>query len=433
MTVAHQCPALIISAPGSVQGKTIFSAALARYHCKQGKRVKVFKMGPDFLDPMILSEACGQPVYQLDLWMMGEDYCRHLLYQAAQDADLIIIDGVMGLFDGTPSTADLAQLMNIPVVALVDVLGMSQTCHAVGYGLSHFRPGLPFLGIVANGVNNARHGEILLNSFHPEVEYLGALPYMHESVLPSRYHGAMQIEDIEDLDLRIESAAEAVGAADLGIVPQPVQFQDVEVKALPLLLKNITIAVARDHAFSFIYPDNLHCLEEMGAGLVFFSPLEDDSLPDCDAIYLPDGYQELHLSALANNNNMKESVRKHHEAQKAIYAECGGMMFLHDNVIDLRGNSEAMIGLLPGNIIMQRRLMAFGYQSFLFQEKELRGHTFHYSKLQTLLTPYTQAKIKDSNEPGEALFEVGHLRAGYLHCYFRSYPEAAAALFLPWL
>lgn len=374
MTAVRRCPALIISAPGSVQGKTIFGAALARYHCKQGRRVKVFKMGPDFLDPMILSKACGQSVHQLDLWMMGEDYCRHLLYEAAQDTDLIIVEGVMGLFDGDPSTADLAQLMDVPVVALIDVLGMSQTFHAVGYGLSHFRAGMPFLGIIANGVTTAKHAEMLLNSFHPEVDYLGALPYMHDSVLPSRYHGQMQIEDIEDLDARIDTAAEAIASADLGIVPEPVQFRDGELSEPPPdLLKDMTIAVARDRAFAFIYQDNLNLLEKMGAHLTFFSPLQSDRLPDCDAVYLPGGYQELHLRALANNNNMKQSIRKHYEAGKAIYAEGGGMMYLLDGITDLQGNSEAMVGLLPGSITMQRKLMAFGYQSFIFRERIARS------------------------------------------------------------
>ena len=431
MVSSHLCPALIVSAPASGQGKTIFSAALACHHKKHGKRVKMFKMGPDFLDPMILAEGCGQPVHQLDLWMMGEDYCRHLLYTAAKDADLIIIEGAMGLFDGKPSTADLAQLFNIPVVALIDVIGMSQTCHAIGYGLSHFREGLPFLGIVANGITSPGQGEILLNSFHPEVEYLGGLPYMRESMLPDRYFGLVQAKDIEDLDARIESASQTIASVDLGLIPDTVRFTDVELTPLPPLLQDITIAVANDRAFSFIYQDNLDVLEEMGASLSFFSPLEDNHLPECDALYLPGGYPELNIKTLAANKNMRHSIRRHYESAKVIYAECGGMMYLLDSVTNLEGHSETMIGLLPGRVIMQKKLMAFGYQSFVFNNTELRGRAFHYSQLLTKLTPRMQAKRKDSDEAGEALYELDHLRASYLYCYFRSYPEAAAALFLP--
>jgi len=151
----RSCPALLISAPASGQGKTTLTAALARHHRNRGHRIRVFKTGPDFLDPMILEQAAGHPVYQLDLWMVGEDNCRQLLYQAAGEADLILIEGVMGLFDGQPSSADLATLFGVPVVAIIHAGAMAQTFGAVAYGLAHFRSGLPFAAVLANGVASA--------------------------------------------------------------------------------------------------------------------------------------------------------------------------------------------------------------------------------------------------------------------------------------
>lgn len=426
-----RCPALIVSAPSSGQGKTMFTAALARYHQKQGRRVQLFKIGPDFLDPMILSKAIEQPVQQLDLWMMGEAHCRHLLFEAAENADLIIIEGVMGLFDGKPSTADFARLFKIPVVILIDVRGMGETCHAVGYGLTHFCPELHCLGIIANGIASTRHGDILLRGFHPEVDYLGGFPYMQECVLPDRHLGLVQAAEIDDFDARINTAADAIASAELGLMPGTVQFQDADAGQPPLLLENITIAIGRDSAFSFIYEDNLKLLKEMGARLLFFSILHDDHIPECDAIYLPGGYPELHLRTLSSNNNMKHSIRRHHQAKKPIYAECGGMMILFDNIIDTNGESESMTALLPGSISMQKTFVALGYQYFPFSQGELRGHTFHYSQLQTPLKPALQAKRKDNSESGEAMYVLDNLRASYVHCYFRSCLEAAASLFLP--
>ncbi|HEY0567749.1 MAG TPA: cobyrinic acid a,c-diamide synthase, partial [Xanthobacteraceae bacterium] len=157
---ARRCPALFISAPGSSHGKTTVTAALARFHANQGRKVRVFKAGPDFLDPMILERACGQPVYQLDLWLAGEDACRRLVSDAAQDADLILIEGVMGLFDGSPCSADLAEKLGVPVLAVIDAKGVAQTLGAIAYGLANFRPGLRFAGVLANSVASARHAEM---------------------------------------------------------------------------------------------------------------------------------------------------------------------------------------------------------------------------------------------------------------------------------
>ena len=170
------CPALFLAAPASGQGKTTVTAALARHHRDLGRLVRVFKTGPDFLDPMILERASGAPVYQLDLWMGGEAHCRQLLYQAASEADLILIEGVMGLFDGDSSSADLATRLGIPILAIIDASHMAQTFGALALGLATYRPGLPFAGVFANRVAGERHYQMLAESLPPGLTALGWLP-----------------------------------------------------------------------------------------------------------------------------------------------------------------------------------------------------------------------------------------------------------------
>ena len=176
MPQARQCPALLIAAPASGQGKTTVTAALARLHARQGRRVRVFKVGPDFLDPMILARASGAPVHQLDLWMVGEAQSRRLLWEAAGEADLILIEGVMGLFDGTPSAADLARTFNVPVLGVINGQAMAQTFGALAVGLATYPPGLPFSGVLGNRVGSQRHSDLLRDSLPEWIRWYGALP-----------------------------------------------------------------------------------------------------------------------------------------------------------------------------------------------------------------------------------------------------------------
>ncbi|MFO1424492.1 MAG: cobyrinate a,c-diamide synthase [Candidatus Competibacteraceae bacterium] len=425
------CPALLLSAPASGQGKTTVTAGLARYHRNQGRIVRVFKTGPDFLDPMILERASGQPVYQLDLWMVGERDCKALLYRAAQEADLILIEGVMGLFDGTPSSADLAALFGVPVLALINAHAMAQTFGAVAYGLAHYRPQLPFAGVLANRVAGPGHAELLAESLPPDLLYFGWLPRDGEIALPDRHLGLVQAAEIADLESRLESAATRVANTGLAHLPPAVSFPATSVEAPPLLLKNIRIGIARDTAFAFLYPANLDTLRALGAELVFFSPLADQELPEVDSVYLPGGYPELHLDTLASNTSMRESLRRHHQAGKPLYAECGGLLYTLESLADKAGHRAPMLGLLPGHAALQAKLAGLGMQGVHLPEGELRGHTFHHSKLETPLKPLAHGYRQRDGKPGEAVYRVGRLTASYLHLYFASNPAATARLFAP--
>jgi cobyrinic acid a,c-diamide synthase len=430
MNLRH-CPALFISAPASHQGKTTLTAGLARYHRQQGRRVRVFKTGPDFLDPYVLEQASGHTVYALDLWMNGEDDCRQRLYAATAEADLILIEGSMGLFDGTPSSADLAQLFGVPVAAIIDASGMAQTFAAVAHGLATFRPGLPFYGVLANQVASSRHAEMLTAALPASLNYLGAVMRQQDMGLPERHLGLVQAQEVDDLEARLERAAAQLANTALAQLPPPVAFQPATAPGLPRLLDGVRIAIARDTAFSFIYPANVQTLQALGAELHDFSPLADDALPECDAVWLPGGYPELHLAALAGAQGSRASLHAHAAAGKPLYAECGGMLYLLDSLTDKQGQSGQMLGLLPGHARLNTRLSALGLQQLQLDGEILRGHTFHYSSLDTSITPLTHASRATGSGPGEAVYRHGSLLASYLHLYFPSNPAACTRLFLP--
>jgi len=427
---ATRCPALLISAPASGQGKTTVTAALARLYAEQGKKVRVFKTGPDFLDPMILEQACGLPVYQLDLWMGGETHCRELLYKAACEADLILIEGVMGLFDGTTSSADLAELFGIPVLAVIDSTAMAQTFGAIAYGLAHYRKDMPFAGVIANRVASAGHGDMLAESLNT-IPYIGALPRDSACELPSRHLGLVQADEINDLDTRINAAKQHFIDAGFDYQPTPVHFEPVETSTPATSLQGMRIAVARDSAFAFVYKANLELLTEMGAELSYFSPLDDDGLPEADSLYFPGGYPELHLEGLGNNTAMHDAIKQHQQQGKPIVAECGGMLYLLETLTDKEGQSQNMVGLLNGHAKMQQRLANLGMHSVELPEGEMHGHTFHHSTMNTQLTAVATSKSSRKRGRGEAIYRQDRLHASYLHMYFPSNPEASARLFMP--
>lgn len=431
MNPISRCPALFIAAPGSNHGKTTITAALARYHADQGRKVRVFKTGPDFLDPMIHERACGLPVHQLDLWMMGETECRRLLYEAAQNADLIVIEGVMGLFDGEPSSADTAELFSVPVLTVIDASGAAQTLGAIAYGLANYRPTLPFAGVLANNVATPHHADLIAQGMPAGLNYFGSIMRDSRYALPERHLGLVQAEEVSDLETRISATSQAIAATGLANLPAEVEFTAPIQQTLPKLLNGIRIGIARDAAFSFIYSANLDLLQAMGAQLAFFSPLADTALPDVDSIYLPGGYPELHLQTLQDNLGMKSALRAHFAANKPIYAECGGMLYLVESLQDKAGNRGGMVGLLPGHAVMQPRLKALGYQAAPTPDGLLRGHTFHYSQIETPLPAAAFGERLHNAAPGEAIYRLKRLTASYLHCYFASNPAAAAHLFLP--
>ncbi|WP_111414646.1 cobyrinate a,c-diamide synthase [Billgrantia lactosivorans] len=427
-TIRGEAHAALITAPGSGQGKSMVTAALARLHRNAGRRVRVFKHGPDYLDPMVQEVASGQPVYQLHPWMTGEAECRWRLAEAARDADLILVEGSMGLFDGDPSSADLAILAGLPALPVIDARGMAQTFGAVALGLASYHPELAVHDVIANRVGSPRHGEMLRGSLPPGVALLGAVPRHEALSVPDRHLGLVQAGELDDLDAQLDTAAEVLKEAGLDRLPARVSLSAEAPEPPPRLLEGVRIGVARDAAFAFLYRANLDLLAAMGAELRFFSPLADRELPGCDALWLPGGYPELHAARLAANAAMRSAIRAHRAADRPILAECGGLMASMEALVDGEGSEYAMLGLLPGTARMAGKLSALGLQSLATDTGELRGHTYHHSLLETPLTPAAHAR-RLAGSPGEPVYVEGRLVASYFHGYFPSAPALAAAIF----
>ncbi len=422
------CPAILVAAPASGQGKTTVVAAMARLFARRGKRVRVFKSGPDFLDPQIHAVASGAPVYNLDLGMCGEADARWRLAAAADEADLVIVEGVMGLFDGCPSSADIAALFGIPVMAVIDARAMAQTFGAVAHGLASYRPGLPFSGVLANRTGSPAHVAMLRAALPPGMRWYGALLRDSEAALPERHLGLLQALEIPDLLTRLDRLADALAHTGAGELPAAVGFAAAAKPLPPLLLAGRRIAIARDAAYGFIYPANLDTLRDLGAELCFFSPLDGDALPEADAVWLPGGYPEVHGARLAARRDLWQALRAFAAAGRPVLAECGGMMSLFDTVVDKAGQRHAFAGILPGRAVLQPRLVALGTEWLTLPEGRLSGHTYHHSTTETALVPLVHAQRADGRA-GEAVYRVGRVTASYVHLYFPSNPAAVAALF----
>ncbi|MFX1681066.1 cobyrinate a,c-diamide synthase [Mitsuaria sp. CC2] len=452
------CPACLISAPASGQGKTSVTAAIARAARRRGLRVRVFKTGPDYLDPMVLARASGHTVYQLDLFMGGEAHCRELLARAAEGADLILVEGVMGLFDGKPSSADLAATFGLPVMVVLDAAAMAQTFAALATGLARFRDDIHVAGVIANRVGSDVHARMVGEGLPEELPLIAALKRDAALSLPERHLGLVQALELPDIDKQLDawadvweagargdffqSGSEAGGRGPLFVTQGGNLLAGRQAKEgdgekgppadrllLDRPLEGKRIAVANDACFSFIYPANLDLLREQGAEVCEFSPIAGEDLPACDALWLPGGYPELHAQALREHPRFFGALKAHLEVAKPLLAECGGMLVLLDELSDVDGNVHAMAALMPGRAAMQKRMAALGLQSVAWPEGELRGHTFHYSAMETPLSPIATATNPNAGRAAERLYDFGSLRASYVHHYFPSNPGAVAAFF----
>jgi cobyrinic acid a,c-diamide synthase len=420
------CHAMLMAAPASGQGKTMTTAALARAYRKRGLRVQAFKCGPDFIDGMILEVATGKPVYNLDLGMCGEDDARRLLYQAAQENDVILLEGVMGLYDGNPSCADIAERFGIPVALVVNAKAMAQTFAALAYGLYAFRPSLLRAGVIANQVGSDGHARMIREALPADIPWLGAMKFDTQLSLPERHLGLHLAQEISDIDQRIEAAAQLLGQEIL--LPPTVSFAAPEKDTSERLLQGKTIAVAKDAAFCFIYQGNLDLLQALGASITFFSPLTDTQLPVADAYWLPGGYPELHLEKIENNTGMCHSLQAAAAAGIPILAECGGMLALGESL-----DGRPVFGLLKGHGSIESKRQGLGTQHATLPTENgtstIGAHTFHYGRFETDLPAIAHGKGRYGT--GEAIYRHQNITASFLHFYFPSNPALAARFLLP--
>lgn len=411
--------ALIVAAPASGSGKTVFTLGLLRHLRRGGVKAASAKAGPDYIDPAFHAAATGRPCPNLDPWAMGAGLLTDAAAHAAQGADLLVCEGVMGLFDGATvhdgSTADLAAGFHWPVVLVVDAGAQGTSAAAVVQGFARFRPGVRIAAVVFNKVGPGRHADILRAACAdavPEIPVLGCVPRIGDLSVPSRHLGLVQAMEHPDLDAFLERAADLVAAhvdvAALTALAAPVAAGDGA--PMPLAPLGQRIAIARDAAFAFAYPLVLDGWRAAGADLSFFSPLADEApTADADAVYLPGGYPELYAGRLAGARAFKAGLAAAAQRGAAIYGECGGYMALGRALTDADGVTHAMAGLLGVETSFAQRKLHLGYRRAVTLGPTCLGapgagfaaHEFHYATV--------------THEAGEPLFvctdALGEMRA----------------------
>ncbi len=421
--------AIVIAAPGSSNGKTLVTLGLLRAFRDRGLRVASAKVGPDYIDPRFHEAATGRPCFNLDPWAMPPDLIRSLVADLAKGSDLLIIEGVMGLFDGPQgaagSTADLASLLDLPVLLVVDARHQSQSVAALVHGFSTFRPSVRVAGVVLNRVASDRHESILRAAL--ATPPLGLLRHNDSLALPSRHLGLVQAQEHQGLEAFLSNAALAVSRETkldtiLEVAGQ-VFDESVIRESLPPLGQRI--AVARDQAFAFAYPHLLHAWRRAGAEILPFSPLADEA-PDStvDAVFVPGGYPELHAGTLSANHRFLNGLRA---AKGLVYGECGGYMVLGDALVDAQGVAHAMAGLLPLATSFASRKLQLGYRQLTPLpgapwQRPLRGHEFHYSTIAN--EGHADRLFEARDAAGKALPTMGLRRGKVMGSYAHIISEA---------
>ena len=467
-------PRILIAAPGSGSGKTLLTCALLRLLGRKGIRAAAYKCGPDFIDPMFHKKVLGTPSRNLDLYLAGEEGVRRSFAAGCEGAQIAVIEGVMGYFDGTGtsgmegSSYHLASVLQAPVLLAADVRGMSRSAAALIKGFADYGEQKMIRGAFLNRVSPAIADRISgwLKS-EAKIPVLGSFPVDESLRIESRHLGLVEPDEIPDLLQKIDRAADlleqtlnlellleiaksapvlrvekesvkapgTVPESDWGdAVPESARKdstaksarEDATAKASP-----VTIAVAEDEAFSFFYEDNLELLEELGAEIVSFSPLHDTSLPEADGLLIGGGYPELRAQELAANTFMVSSIRRAAEQGMPILAECGGFQYLQEELVDAEGTAYKMCGVLKGSSRMTKKLVRFGYVEvsgeglYFGSGRAIRGHEFHYSD--STDNGSACRAVKPDGRSWDCMVVQGRITAGYPHLYYRSDPAFAEA------
>jgi cobyrinic acid a,c-diamide synthase len=433
--------AMIVAAPRSGAGKTTVTLALLAALRRRGLRVQAAKAGPDYIDPAFHAAAAGRESVNLDSLAMPPALLDGLVSAAAGESDVLVIEGVMGLFDGvglepgrTGATADLAARFDVPVLLVLDVAGQSQSAAAVLRGFASHRGGVRIAGVVLNKVGSGRHRRLVTDAINAlQIPILGVVPRDAALVFPERHLGLVQAAEHGDLDARLEALADmAERCLDLDAIiahASPPRVSSVsEQAALPP--PGMRIALAQDDAFTFLYPHVIRGWRRAGAEIVPFSPLADEAPHEtCDACWLPGGYPELHAGGLAAAESFKSGLATF-AATRLVHGECGGYMVLGEGLIDAHGVRHAMSGLLGHVTSFEQRKLHLGYrQTRLLSDCALgkggsviRGHEFHYASLIEMGNDAPLAEIADGE--GHALGTAGGRRGTVTGAFFHAIASA---------
>ncbi|AEJ39564.1 cobyrinic acid A,C-diamide synthase [Sulfobacillus acidophilus TPY] len=442
-------PRLVIAAPSSGSGKTTVTVGLMAAFRRRGLTVQGFKVGPDYIDPSYHTAITGRPSRNLDSWMMSHAVLGEVFDRGSRDADLSVIEGVMGLFDGKEatgdqaSTAEVSRLLKAPVILVVDVGGMAASAAAVVLGFQWLDPRVSVAGVIANRVGSEGHYHIIKQAIErvTGVPVLGYLLKSSEVTMPSRHLGLIPAIERGELSPLFNRLADLVArTVDLDAIwrmaeryadwdpPDPILFAGEPKPAA------VSVAVARDRAFNFYYPENLDLLRWHGAEIVPFRPLEGEPVPaGADALYLGGGFPEEFLPQLSAQNAVHQSVRRAVEAGMPVVAECGGYMYLMDAIVDKNGERYPMAGVIPAVAVMEARLVALGYRevtalsdnALLLANERARGHEFHYSSIrygaESWAWPYA-FEVSGRRQTRRDGYAEGRLLASYMHLHFASHP-----------
>lgn len=439
--------ALILAGTASGCGKTTVTLGLLSALRRRGLRVQPFKVGPDYLDTAWHTAVTGVASRNLDGFMLPEPTLNALFTMHMQRADVAIVEGVMGLYDGYGtdpyycSSAGLAKQLGLPVILLVDGKAVSTSIAATVMGFQHFDPGLNIAGVIVNRVSSESHFQLLKQAIerYCGIPVPGYVPFVEAVQLPERHLGLVTARESmvntpawQGFAARLEQTLDIdrlLAIADCA-TPSPGQWPTMPSRDAGA---GLTLALAEDEAFNFYYPDNLMLLAQAGVNIVRFSPLHDHTLPVCQMLWLGGGYPELYARTLAANTPMLTQIRAAHRRGVAIYAECGGLMYLGSTLTDADGEVHEMVGIIPGHSRMGTRLTRFGYCEAQAREdtllaaagETLRGHEFHYSDF----TPQHEAMLDcHKTRDGEILkrwqggWQAGSAFASYLHLHFGQRP-----------
>ncbi len=436
-------PRLMIAAAASGSGKTTLTCALLRALSRRGLQPAAFKCGPDYIDPLFHEKALGVKSRNLDLYMCGETAIKHLFAENSRGADLSVLEGVMGLYDGLAMGGDcssnhLSLVTGTPVVLAVDAKGMGLSLAAQVAGFLRFRPN-NIKGVLLNRVSAAMYPmyKAMLEK-ELAVKVYGYLPPVEDASFASRHLGLVTAEEVADIQRRLDALADACartvdldGLLALGKEHAAFEYDEIE---LPRPVGPVSIGVARDKAFCFYYEDNLALLEKLGASLVYFSPLADSSLPEgIDGLILGGGYPEEHAGVLSGNASMLDSVRQAVVGGLPTIAECGGFMYLCRSLADRAGQCYRMTGVIDADCTMGDRLANFGYIGLTARMDNLlcaagssiNGHEFHYSASSDAGACFTARKASGKEWP--AIHATATMLAGYPHLHFWGNREFARA------
>ena len=448
-TMKQRIPRIVIGATQSGSGKPTIVTGLLAALKEKGLKVQSYKVGPDYIDPGYHEIASGRPGHNLDTWLVTEEKLAEIFARTADDADIAIIEGVMGLYDGgkngISSTASVAKLLDAPVLLVINAKSMGESAAALALGFKQYDPTVNIAGVILNRLGSPTHRQMIEEALERlDIPVFGAVGRNDKMNMPERHLGLLPVQENNSEAEVVAEIGRTVGASvDIEkIIGLAESAPEIELPARNTLpeKRRVRIAVARDDAFTFYYPESIYQLEISGAEIIPFSPLHDREMPEADGLILGGGFPEMFASELYGNESMRASIGEAAKSGMPIYSECGGFMYLMKEMVDFDGNHFPMTGIIPGSVTMNKKLQTVGYVAATMEKDTvlgrkgtvLHGHEFHFSsecapeninpeEYPRAFTFQRMRKIP----PYLAGYAKDNILGSYLHLHFAGSPEAA--------